>query len=87
LVSQQIDSFNFFLKTQIRQIIAHSLPIKVMPNRQYKSRDIVQLNEDIKYEITPSNYAIAHKPSYNNANDDKGQNMISPYECRIRNIT
>jgi len=74
------------MDNQIKKIIAHSAPIRIYPNRQYKSKDEIY-NENCKYEISTINYAFGAKPTFNDESGEKSQNIVTPYECRIRNIT
>lgn len=83
LVSQQIESFNQFLESNVQEIINENEQIIVKPERRYASES--NLNEDFRYEISFKSLSIAHKPYFKEKDDF--YNYIFPNEARIRNLT
>ena len=83
LVSQQINSFNQFIETNIQEIINENKEITIIPEKKYAPDS--RQNNDFKYEIIFGQLHISNLPYFKEKDDKYSQ--IFPNEARIRNLT
>jgi len=83
LVSQQLSSFNHFIHHTIQEIVEDSAEITITPERQFRPGD--RNTNELKYQISFKQATLGARPTI--LEQDRTQNLIYPYEARLRNLT
>jgi DNA-directed RNA polymerase II subunit RPB2 len=83
LVSQQLSSFNHFIRFTIQEIVEDSAEITLIPERQYRTGE--RLHRELKYQIHFKQATLSARPTI--VEDDSKVNLIFPHEARLRNLT
>ena len=81
LVTQQIQSFEGFLKNSVQEVINEFKSTKIVKERQY----VGLLDEEATYEVIFGNVAISSTPRYHEG--DGSFHPLWPHEARIRSMT
>lgn len=84
LVSQQIDSYNNFVKNTIQDIVTQVGNIKICPDRQYKPGKNTN-NEGKTFELKFKQLHVYHKPTFREK--DRLVHYPAPQDARLRNLT
>ncbi|KAK0615813.1 hypothetical protein B0T17DRAFT_539277 [Bombardia bombarda] len=72
LVKQHIDSFNFFVNQEIKDIV--------------KANRFIKSDQEEKFWLEFTDIHVG-KPTRNDFNDFKARNGVTPMECRLRDMT
>lgn len=83
LVTQQVKSFDMFVRSTIQDIIDEQPEIVIRPNRDYSKAEIDESQErEIKMQF---GQIWLSKPTVTEANQET--RIVYPNECRLRRLT